>query len=51
MAEMIKYLQKNKEVISKVKEGKASLIGISREEEKVILDSFDGERTKSYYWM
>ena len=40
MQEVIQYLIKNEEVLHKVKEGTASLIGVNAEEEKAIMEIF-----------
>lgn len=52
MQEIIQFLITNVDVLSKVREGSASLIGVSPEELKAILEVFfDGPITpKAYYW-
>ncbi|MCJ7841742.1 competence pheromone ComX [Lederbergia sp. NSJ-179] len=52
MQNMIQFLSHNSEVLNKVKEGTASLLGINPEEKKAILDVFfDGGTTpEDYYW-
>jgi competence protein ComX len=53
MQEMIQFLVNNADVLIKVKEGTASLIGVNSEEVKAILEIFFEEQVtpKSYYWM
>ncbi|MFT8323612.1 MAG: competence pheromone ComX [Bacillus sp. (in: firmicutes)] len=52
MQEVIQFLIHNADVLMKVKEGTASLIGVNPEEQKAILEVFfDGKMTpKAYYW-
>lgn len=52
MQEMVQYLINNAEVLEKVKEGTASLVGVTAEQLKAILEVFnDGQITpKAYYW-
>ncbi len=52
MQEVVEYLLENPDVLFMVKEGTASLIGVSSEELKAILEVFFGESIlpKSYYW-
>lgn len=52
MQEVIQFLMNNEEVLNKVKEGTASLIGVNAEEVKAILEIFfDGTVTpKVYVW-
>lgn len=52
MQDIIRFLINNTDVLHKVKEGEASLVGISPEELKAILQVFDdGQATpKTYYW-
>ena len=40
MQEVIQFLINNEEVLHKVKEGTASLIGVNAEEEKAIMEIF-----------
>jgi competence protein ComX len=53
MQEIIKFLVNNVEVLTKVKEGEACLIGVTPEESKAIVEVFSDEEkdTKRYYWM
>jgi len=53
MQEIIQFLVNNPDVLVKVKEGTASLIGVNAEEVKAILDVFFGGSItpKAYYWM
>lgn len=41
MINVIQHLEKNHELVTLIKEQKASLIGISAMEQKAILDSFE----------
>ncbi|WP_074018138.1 competence pheromone ComX [Massilibacterium senegalense] len=52
MQDTIQFLINNADVLSKVKEGTASLVGVSAEELKAILEVFfEGHVTqKAYYW-
>ena len=54
MQEVIQFLINNEEVLHKVKEGTASLIGVNAEEVKAILEIFFNEGTIStvqyQYW-
>jgi competence protein ComX len=52
MQDIIQYLINNAEVLIKVKEGTASLVGVSPEEVKAILEVFfDGHIAPSaYFW-
>lgn len=52
MQDVIQYLINNADVLNKVKEGSASLIGVSPEELKAILEVFFGGQLtpKAYYW-
>lgn len=52
MQEVIQFLINNEEVLHKVKEGTASLIGVNAEEVKAILEIFFGGTVtpKAYYW-
>lgn len=53
MQDIIQFLINNADVLIKVKEGKASLVGVNAEELKAILEVFfDGHITTSplYYW-
>lgn len=52
MQEIIQFLINNEEVLHKVKEGTASLIGVNAEEVKAILEIFfDGAVVpKAYFW-
>lgn len=53
MQGIIQFLINNVDVLIKVKEGTASLIGVGPEELKAIMEVFfDGPITpKAYYWM
>ena len=53
MQDMIQFLINNLDVLIKVKEGTASLIGVSPEELKAILEVFSDDQIapKAYYWM
>lgn len=53
MQEIIQFLVQNADVLQKVQEGTASLIGVSTEEVKAILDVFFNEKIipSAYYWM
>jgi competence protein ComX len=53
MQDMIQFLINNLDVLIKVKEGTASLIGVSPEELKAILEVFSDyqKAPKAYYWM
>ncbi|WP_285397313.1 competence pheromone ComX [Lysinibacillus sp. fls2-241-R2A-57] len=42
MMHVIQYLEKNPDLVSLLKAQKVSLIGISSEEQKAILDAFSG---------
>ncbi|WP_084780451.1 competence pheromone ComX [Bacillus massilinigeriensis] len=52
MQEVVEFLMNNLDVLAKVKEGTASLIGVSADELKAILEVFsDGITTPTaYYW-
>lgn len=52
MQEIIQFLISNEEVLNKVKDGTASLIGVNAEEVKAILEIItDGAVTpKAYIW-
>lgn len=56
MLEIIQYLNKNKSILSLLKEGKVSLVNISTVEEKLIIESFENKEKKtlkdlySAYW-
>lgn len=39
--EVVEYLMQNPEVVEKVKEGKASLTGLSEMEQRAVLDVFE----------
>jgi competence protein ComX len=53
MQDIVQFLINNVDVLIKVKEGQASLIGVSPEELKAIMEVFfDDQMTqKAYYWM
>lgn len=53
MQSVIQFLINNADVLNKVKEGTASLVGVNPEELKAILEVFfDGQITpRAYYWM
>lgn len=40
----------NPDILEKVKEKKASLLGVTREEEEAIVESFGKVRISAYYW-
>ncbi|MBS4189769.1 competence pheromone ComX [Bacillus sp. FJAT-49705] len=52
MQDVIQFLINNSDVLSKVKEGTASLVGVSPEELKAILEVFFDEHIapRAYYW-
>ncbi|MBE1555111.1 competence pheromone ComX [Sporosarcina limicola] len=51
MQEVIQFLVNNSDVVEKVKEGKASLLGVNAEESKAILEIFfEGQVTPNYYY-
>jgi competence protein ComX len=52
MQEIIQFLVQNADVLQKVQEGTASLIGVSSEEVKAILEVFFGDSIlpKTYFW-
>lgn len=52
MQDIIQFLINNHDVLNKVREGTASLVGVSPEEVKAILEVFfDGTITpRAYYW-
>ncbi|AXI01087.1 competence pheromone ComX [Sporosarcina sp. PTS2304] len=52
MQEIIQFLINNVDVLEKVKDGTASLVGVSREELKAILEVFfNGQITPTaYFW-
>lgn len=52
MQEIIQFLMQNADVLGKVQEGTASLIGVSAEELKAILEVFFNEQIipSAYYW-
>lgn len=53
MQRMIQYLINHDDVLSKVKEGKASLVGVSSEEQKAIFEVFSEQHANLgsyYYW-
>lgn len=49
MQEAVLFLSKNPEILEKVKEGTASLIGVTHEELKAIIDSI-GQTEFFSYW-
>ena len=53
MQDVIHYLINNADVLLKVKEGTASLVGVSPEQLKAILEVFSGNQIlpKAYFWM
>lgn len=53
MQEIIQFLINNADVLSKIKEGAASLVGVSSEELKAILEVFFEERIvpQALYWI
>lgn len=53
MQEIIQFLVNNPDVLGKVKEGTASLVGVNGEELKAILDVIFGDAVspKAYYCM
>lgn len=52
MQEIVQFLVENVDVLLKVKEGTASLIGVSSDETKAILDVFFNNKItpSAYYW-
>lgn len=52
MQNIIEFLISNADVVEKVKEGTASLVGVTGEEVKAILEVFFDEQIapKVYYW-
>lgn len=52
MQDVIQFLINNSDVLNKVREGTASLVGVSSEELKAILEVFFGEHIApmAYYW-
>ncbi|MBD8007621.1 competence pheromone ComX [Bacillus norwichensis] len=52
MLEMVQYLLNSPDVLVKVKEGTASLIGVNEDQLKAIMDAFSGENIspKIRYW-
>ncbi len=51
MMSVIKYLEKNPDLVALLKAQKASLIGISSVEQKAILDAFNSEiKLESQLW-
>lgn len=53
MQDVIQFLINNADVLMKLKEGSASLVGVNAEELKAILEVFfDGQiAPKAYYWV
>ena len=53
MQDVIQFLINNADVLLKVKEGTASLVGVSAEELKAIMEIFFGDQLaqKAYYWI
>lgn len=53
MQEVIQYLINNPDILNKLSEGTVSLLGVSTEQLKAILQVFfDGQVTpKAYYWV
>ncbi|MFB6467469.1 competence pheromone ComX [Cytobacillus sp. Hz8] len=53
MQEVIQFLMNDADALTKIKEGTASLLGVSSEELKAILDVFSNDVIMSpndYYW-
>ncbi|MFS0647060.1 competence pheromone ComX [Siminovitchia sp. 179-K 8D1 HS] len=52
MQEVVQYLINNPDVLIKVKEGSASLIGVNEEQLTAIMDVFFGKSIapKAYFW-
>lgn len=52
MQDIVQFLIDNTDVLEKVKEGTASLVGVTGEEVKAILEVFFNEQIapKVYYW-
>ena len=46
----INYLIKHPEVVEVVRQGLASLLGVTKEEEEAIIKSFHEIKIWSYYW-
>lgn len=52
ISEIIQHLVKNQDVLEQVQNGFASIIGVSEEEVKIILDVLNGTViTLSNYWL
>lgn len=53
MQDVIQFLINNADVLMKIKEGTASLVGVDAEQLKAILEVFfDGQiAPKAYYWV
>lgn len=51
MQEMVLYLAENVEALESVKNGHSNLLGVSVEEQRAILKSFEGNEEKLYYWI
>jgi hypothetical protein len=53
MQDVIQFLINNADVLQMVKEGTASLVGVSPEELKAILEVFSGDQIlpKAYFWV
>lgn len=52
MLEIIQYLNKNKNILSLLKEGKASLLNVTALEQSLIIESFNRKekvKLKDYY--
>ncbi|GLC88725.1 competence pheromone ComX [Lysinibacillus piscis] len=52
MINVIQFLEKNPSVVTALKENKASLLGVTEQEQQAIVETFEGElNTKgSMYW-
>lgn len=51
MQDIVQYLVENPEVVEKVKNGHASLIGVNLEDLQGLLDGFlNSAKTVAYYW-
>ncbi len=50
MEAMIHYLTKNPDIVGMVKQGMVSLLGVTKEEEKAIIQSFDEINVHLFYW-
>ncbi|MBU7591438.1 competence pheromone ComX [Metabacillus halosaccharovorans] len=47
---IINYLIENPDILEKVKNGTASLLGVTEDEKSAILTSFNDLNLQSYFW-